>query len=77
MSKDKKDTNISTGEKLETLTSEFEKGIALSKCRKCGCMKGALEEIRDNLAATKDQDARDLREKVEAWLGKTEESMYT
>jgi hypothetical protein len=77
MSKDKKDTNISTGEKLETLTSEFEKGIALSKCRKCGCMKGALEEIRDNLAAIKDQDARDLREKVGAWLGKTEESMYT
>ena len=77
MSKYKKYTNISTGEKLKTLTSEFEKGIALLKCRKCGCMKGALEEIRDSLADTKDQDALDLREKVEAWLGKTSESMYT
>jgi hypothetical protein len=59
------------------LTSEFEKGSALSKCRKCGCMKGALEEIRDSLAAGGDQDARDLREKMDVWLGKTQESLYT
>ena len=57
--------------------SELEKGIAFSKCRKCGCMKGALEEIRNSLVAGEDQDARDLREKVETWLGKTEESLYT
>jgi hypothetical protein len=57
--------------------SELEKGIALSKCRKCGCMKGALEEIRDSLAGGGYQDARDLREKVDAWLGKTEGSLYT
>jgi hypothetical protein len=59
------------------LMSELEKGIALSKCRKCGCMKGALEEMRDSLASGGDQDARDLREKVDSWLGKTEESLYT
>ena len=57
--------------------SELEKGIALSKCRKCGCMKGALEEMRDSLAAGGDQDARDLRKKVDVWLGKTQESLYT
>jgi hypothetical protein len=59
------------------LMSEFEKGIALSKCRKCGCMKGALEEIRDSLAAGGERDARELREKVGIWLGKAEESLYT
>ena len=59
------------------LLSELEKGIALSKCRKCGCMKGALEEMRDSLAACGDQDARDLRKKVDVWLGKTQESLYT
>jgi hypothetical protein len=59
------------------LMSEFEKGIALSKGRKCGCMKGALEEIRDSLAAGGNQDAHDLREKVDSWLGKTQESLYT
>jgi len=63
--------------KRDKLMSEFEKGIALSKCRKCGCMKGALEEIRDSLAAGGDQDDRDLREKVDTWLGKTQESLYT
>jgi len=40
-------------------------------------MKGALEEIRDSLAAGGDQVARELREKVETWLGKTQESLYT
>ena len=61
----------------ENAQSEFEKGIALSKCRTCGCMKGALEEMRNSLATGGDQDVRDLREKVDTWLGKTEESLYT
>jgi len=61
----------------ENVLSELEKGIALSKCRTCGCMKGALEEMRDSLAAGGDQDVRDLREKVDTWLGKTQESLYT
>jgi hypothetical protein len=68
---------MSADERLNKLTSEFDEGIALSKCRTCGCMKGALEEIRDSLAAGGDQDARDLREKVDTWLGKTQESLYT
>jgi hypothetical protein len=61
----------------ENVLSELEKGIALSKCRSCGCMIGALEEIRDSLATGGDQDVRDLREKVDTWLGKTQESLYT
>jgi hypothetical protein len=61
----------------ENVQSELEKGIALSKCRQCGCMKGALEEMRDSLAAGGDQNARDLRKKVDVWLGKTQESLYT
>lgn len=68
---------MSADERLNKLTSEFDKGIALSKCRTCGCMKGALEEIRDSLADGGDQDARDLREKVDTWLGKMQESLYT
>jgi hypothetical protein len=68
---------MSADERLNKLTSEFEKGVALSKCRKCGCMKGALEEMRDSLAVGGDQYGRDLREKVDIWLGKTQESLYT
>ena len=61
----------------ENVLSELEKGIALAKCRTCGCMIGALEEMRDSLAADGDQDVRDLREKLDTWLGKTQESLYT
>jgi hypothetical protein len=68
---------MSADKRLNKLTSEFDKGIALAKCRKCGCMKGALEEIRDSLAGGGAQDAHELREKVETWLGKTQESLYT
>lgn len=64
-------------DKLKRLTAEFEKGIALEKCRKCGCMKGALEEIRDNLEAERDPDAIELKAYVKEWLGRTEESLYT
>lgn len=64
-------------DKLEKLVSEFETGIAQEKCRKCGCMKGALEEILDNLEASKDRNPAELKAKVQAWLGKAEESHYT
>ncbi len=64
-------------DKLEKLVSEFEAGIAQEKCRKCGCMKGALEEILANLEASKDRNPAELKVKVQAWLGKAEESLYT
>jgi hypothetical protein len=62
---------------IKKCASEFEKGISLSKCQKCGCMKGALEEIRNTLASVNDQDASELLKKVEFWLGRTECSLYT
>jgi len=63
--------------KTEKLTSELEKGITLSKCRKCGCMKGALEEIREILSHDPGEDAAILREKVKTWLARSEDSLYT
>ncbi len=64
-------------EKLDKLAGEFEAGMAQEKCRKCGCMKGALEEILDSLEADTAGDASELKEKVKTWLGKAEESLYT
>ena len=64
-------------DKLKKLAGEFEAGIAQEKCRKCGCMKGALEEILDNLEAIRDRNQAELKAKVQAWLGKAEESLYT
>ncbi len=68
---------MAESDKLEQLVSEFETGIAQEKCRKCGCMKGALEEILDSLEADPAGDALELKTKVKAWLGKAEESLYT
>jgi hypothetical protein len=61
---------------LKTLLSELRKGMALSKCRKCGCMKGALEALRENL--TDDPaGAAALCKQVQTWLDRTGESLYT
>ncbi len=62
---------------LEKWESEFEKGSSLSKCQKCGCMKGALEEIKTALSAASNKESARLMEKVESWLGKMEASLYT
>lgn len=57
--------------------SEFEKGTSLSKCQKCGCMIGALEEMKDSLSSVKNKEANELLKKVDSWLGKMESSLYT
>jgi len=62
---------------LKTLLSEIRKGMALSKCRKCGCMKGALEELQENVADYPAGDSAALRRKVQTWLDQTEDSLYT
>jgi hypothetical protein len=62
---------------IKKCTSEFEKGISLSKCRKCGCMKGALDEMRNILTSVNEREASELLKKVESWLGKTDPSLYT
>ena len=62
---------------LNTVLTELRKGMTLSKCRKCGCMKGALEELRDNLADYPAGDSAALRKKVQTWMDRTGESLYT
>jgi len=57
--------------------SEFEKGNSLSKCQKCGCMKGALEEMRNTLKSANDLETSKLLKKVESWLDRMEPSLYT
>jgi hypothetical protein len=68
---------MSAKKSLKILTSEIEKGIALSKCRKCGCMKGALEEMQENLADSPGEDSLFLRERIKTCLDRTEDSLYT
>ncbi len=62
---------------IQTLELEFEKGTSLEKCRQCGCMLGALEEIKTSLSSAKNSQAAELLTKVESWLGRMKSSVYT
>ena len=62
---------------MDQWESQFEQGTSLSKCRHCGCMKGALEEVRSSLGATRGAGSEAILEKVETWLDRMETSLYT
>jgi hypothetical protein len=61
----------------EAWEAELATGTALAKCRQCGCMKGALEEMRSYLSSVEDPAAAELVQKVSLWLGRMEASLYT
>lgn len=63
-------------DKLTKLIFELETGMSLKKCRQCGCMKGALEEIRTALENA-DENATEFKKNVNGWIKKKEESAYT
>jgi hypothetical protein len=57
---------MAKADKLTILTGEFEKGASLAKCRKCGCMNGALEEMETKLSSCNNKEAKDLLKKVDS-----------
>jgi hypothetical protein len=59
------------------IRSELEKGVRLSKCRQCGCLKGALEEMKALLSARRDKDSTELRRDVSSWINRLEDTLYT
>lgn len=65
--------------------SELQKGMRLSKCRKCGCMHGTLKNLKSALPSLgmKDvvdssalKDADKLLEHVNKWIGELESLEY-
>ncbi|HME45066.1 MAG TPA: hypothetical protein VKF36_18380 [Syntrophorhabdales bacterium] len=62
---------------IQVVESEIEEGMALKKCRHCGCMRDALENMRSSLSALKDEASSRLLGKVESLLTKTEETAYS
>ncbi len=50
--------------------------MKLSRCRKCGCMKGTLENLRASLPLLKLKDAKELLRHVNEWLGQLEPLEY-
>ncbi len=58
----------------ETLLRE---GMGLAKCRKCQCMKDALDNISAALRSPMMSDFADLRANSECWLKDMEPVAYT
>jgi len=64
-------------EGLKTLHTELESGIALLKCRKCGCMEDALMNLAAALPNVSFDDAVALASTVTMWREQMQPTQYT
>ena len=55
---------------------EIEKGMALRKCRKCGCMKEALDAASRTFRNSEEQEIRDLLPTIEGHQSAMEPIAY-
>ncbi len=60
----------------DPLTSELSAGMALTKCRQCGCMQDALSAMREALAANATAGETALRGQIHGWLGEMQAVKY-
>jgi tetrahydromethanopterin S-methyltransferase subunit A len=56
--------------------SELQKAMRLAKCRKCGCMRGTLENLKASLPSLNMKEARGLSKNVNEWLKELEPIEY-
>jgi len=61
---------------FEKVCSEIRRGMKLSRCRKCGCMKGTLENLKASLPLLKLKDASELLKHVKDWSSQLEPQEY-
>jgi tetrahydromethanopterin S-methyltransferase subunit A len=61
---------------IEKIRSELRDGIGLAKCRRCGCMKEALENLRSSLSLLKGEEFFYLLLNIEDWLQQMEPIKY-
>ncbi len=68
--------NIAMNPTFKKVQSEIQGGMKLSRCRKCGCMKGTLENLRASLPLLKIKDAKELLRNVNEWIDQLEPLEY-
>lgn len=61
----------------ERIRSELQKGMALAKCRRCGCMKETLEIVRSSLASSEIDGCSEFLETAQSWLDQVEPTEYS
>lgn len=61
---------------LKAIENELSEGMALAKCRKCGCMKETLETVAESLKATRFRVENGLEGNLSRWLSEMEPIKY-
>lgn len=56
--------------------SEIQRGMRLARCKKCGCMRGTLENLKASLPLLKLKDASELLQNVNEWSSQLEPQAY-
>jgi tetrahydromethanopterin S-methyltransferase subunit A len=64
-------------EPFNGVNSLLQKGMRLTKCRKCGCMHTTLKNLLSSLPLINDDGARDLLNNVKEWLKELEPMEYS
>lgn len=62
---------------LENIKHELRMGIKLLKCRKCGCMKNALETLMTSIPKLSSEEAGSLQSDIQNLLDKMEPLEYS
>ena len=68
--------NIEMNSTFQKVYSELKRGMRLSKCIKCGCMKGTLENLKASLPLLKIKDSKELLKSVNDWLSQLQPLEY-
>jgi tetrahydromethanopterin S-methyltransferase subunit A len=61
---------------LQDAQSQLAEGMALAKCRQCGCMNDTLQNLRTSLTALEDGLDERLLEQIDGWLGQMKPVKY-
>ena len=61
---------------MDKIRSELQEGIGLQKCRRCGCMKEILENLRSSLPSIQSECSSDMLKNFEHWLKQMELIKY-
>ncbi len=62
---------------INQIQRELQEAMSLTKCHKCGCMKQALENLKQTLPLLKTKPSANLLSKVEDWLKDLEPTKYS
>lgn len=62
---------------MDKILTELQEGMSLAKCKKCGCMREALTNLKAVLPSLKSQGSDNLLANVENWLKQLEETKYS